>query len=152
MGPLASPSAAARPLASLGPPHGSARLAFGCGSPPRFARTPSWVRSPRLRLRLADQLAAGYPPPRQRVTMRMARPRRAGTMTLQRRARSTRRSVGPRGRPGRGGSRNVISLVRTKRPRDRTAKKTRTHLKAAPTSADAQLDPTQRLHLIPQLG
>jgi hypothetical protein len=38
---------------------------------------------------------------------------------------------------GARGIRKVISLVRTTRPKERTAKNTSTHLKAAPTSADA---------------
>ena len=43
-------------LAPLGPISISARLASGCGSPIRSARTHFHIRSPRLRLRLAHQI------------------------------------------------------------------------------------------------
>src|SRR4026209_869155 len=80
----------------------------------------------------------------------MARPRRAGTITLQRSARVTLRRMGGSGRPGRGGFRKLMIVDMAKRLRERTAKNTSTHLKTA-TSADAQLDPTERLDLVAQL-
>src|SRR6185503_6616293 len=87
---------------------------------------------------------------RSSVTTRRTRARAAGTSTVHVSARCTWPRRTGAGRPGRGGFRNAMTFVSTKRTTAARPKTRSAHLKTI--RSDAQVDLPEGLDAIPQLG